>query len=229
MATNDYNGVPADTETVCAGTLLYRILPTTAPYAANSIYDPAIPLPVGDPLQGRFDPSDPTFGGYLYVAQSVEGAVAEGILRRRPVGVPPTVQKSWLTGPKSQGGKKLATMQLDEDLEIAALYGRHTAKLNLSATLLTGEDYSATRVIGSAVLTASPSARGMKYRCANHDDLTSLMLIGRGGAPVLTLVDEVDIFYDDAGRDLVLRVLRDEFGLSYHGTAGNRDFRSPRR
>lgn len=227
MATNDYLGVPADIETICAGTLLYRILPTNATWTANSLYDPDPPLPVGAQLQGRFDPVDRTLGGYLYVAQSVEGAVAEGVLRKKAVGDPPTVQKSWLIGPKSQDGKKLATMTLDEDLEVAALYGRHTARLNLSATLLTGEDYSATRLVGSAVLTATPAARGMKYRCANHDDLTSLMLIGRSGPPAITLIDEVDIFYDDVGRDLVVGVLHDEFGLSYHGPAGSNDYRSP--
>lgn len=227
MATNDYRGVPADIETICAGTVLYRILPTKAPYAANSIYDPDHPLPVGDQRQGRFDPVDRALGGYLYVAQSLEGAVAEGVLRKKAVGDPPVVQKSWLTGPASQDGKKLARMTLDEDIEVASLYGRHTARLNLSATLLTGGDYSATRVVGSAVLNATSTARGMKYRCANHDDLTSLMLIGRSGTPAITLIDEVDIFYDDAGRDLVLRVLHDEFGLSYHGPAGSHDYRSP--
>lgn len=227
MATNDYRGVPADIETICAGTVLYRILAANATYTSNSIYDPDHPLPVGDQEQGRFDPVDRTLGGYLYVAQSVEGVVAEGVLRRRAIGDPPIVQKSWLTGPKGQGGKKLATMTLDEGLEVASLYGRHTARLNLSATLLTGGDYSATRLVGSAVLNATPTARGMKYRCANHDDLTSLMLIGRSGTPAITLVDEVNIFYDDAGRDLVLRVLHDEFGLSYHGPAGVHDYRSP--
>ena len=79
MATNQYNESPADLETVPAGAVLYRILAANAGYAANS-FNPH-PRPLHDPDQGRFEPTDPALGGYLYVASTVAGAVAEGILR----------------------------------------------------------------------------------------------------------------------------------------------------
>lgn len=210
MATNVYNKAPADTETVKAGTTLYRILPLTAKYQPNS-YNTRPPRPIGDPTQGRFEPVDDTLGGYLYVAQSVAGAIAEGVLRGEEIRSP-IVRRIWLTG------KKLATMHLEEDIEVASLYGPSTAKLNLSGALLCSADYNLTRQTGSDILTATSRAQGLKYRCVNHDDLTSLMLISRTSSPRITVDEEVDIFFDTSGRKLVLETLKDEFGLSYTGT-----------
>ncbi|KLO27661.1 hypothetical protein ABW16_15530 [Mycolicibacter heraklionensis] len=58
----------------------------------------------------------------------------------------------------------------------------------------------------------------MRYRCRNHDNLTSLMLITRKEPALsLTLVDAVNIFFDQRGRDMVLAVLHAEFQLQYAG------------
>ena len=62
MATNRYNGRKAQLDGFAAGTVLYRILAADASYPSNS-YNPNT-RPLDDPKQGRFEPTDPTLGGY---------------------------------------------------------------------------------------------------------------------------------------------------------------------
>lgn len=61
MPTNEYNGLEADLEIIPAGTELYRINPTHAPWKANS-YNPKPPRALGDRRQGRFEPLDASLG-----------------------------------------------------------------------------------------------------------------------------------------------------------------------
>ncbi|PBC39574.1 hypothetical protein CJ179_36825 [Rhodococcus sp. ACS1] len=67
-----------------AGTTLHRISGTGSPHPPNSFNAKGIRA-LGDPLQGRFEPIGDSHGGYLYVALSLAGAVAEGILRDIPI------------------------------------------------------------------------------------------------------------------------------------------------
>src|ERR1700730_14286342 len=104
MASNQYNGAPADVDTVHSGTRLYRILRADATWKSNSFnMKPRTP---GDPEQGRFEPTDPKLGGYIYVADTLAGAVAEGVLRNRKVPKSGVVHRSWLIN------KKIAVMRL---------------------------------------------------------------------------------------------------------------------
>ena len=80
MASEQYNGRSPQTRLIPAGTELHRISGTATPYPPN-LFNRAAIRPLGDPLQGRFEPIDTSHGGYLYVALSLPGAVAEGILR----------------------------------------------------------------------------------------------------------------------------------------------------
>lgn len=139
MATNVYNGTAADLEPVTKGAKLYRIRAAGKSYAANA-FNPS-PKPLHDPEQGRFEPTHPALGGYLYVAPTLPGAVAEGILRNQPVPSSRLVPRAWLVH------KMLAVMTLDEDIAVAAIYGPHAAKLNLDASFLCDDSsaYSATR------------------------------------------------------------------------------------
>ncbi|WP_206033959.1 hypothetical protein [Rhodococcus sp. A14] len=82
--TERYNGRPPQTRVIPAGTGLHRISGTGSPYPPNSFNATGIRT-LGDPLQGRFEPIDDSHGGYLYVALSQAGAVAEGILRDIPI------------------------------------------------------------------------------------------------------------------------------------------------
>src|SRR5947209_1761751 len=146
MPTNRYNGRPADTEPLRRGTRLYRILRANATWDSNSFN--MNPLPLNDPDQGRFEPTDRKLGGYIYVADTVAGAVAEGVLRNRKIPKTGVVYRAWLIK------KKLAVMRLDDDVEVAAVYGAGATKLNLDASMLCcdRDGYSTTRKAGTQIL-----------------------------------------------------------------------------
>ena len=212
MPTNRYNGREADTEPVAAGTLLYRIMRADATWDANSFN--MDPLPLRDPDQGRFEPTDKNLGGYIYLADSVAGAVAEGVLRNKRIPASGLVQRAWLTN------KKIALLRLDDDVTVASVYGAGATKLNLDASLLCCgyRGYTRTRSVGTQILLKTGAAYGMRYPCRNHDRLTSLILITRAGAPPgLILEDQMDIFKDPRGRKLVFDALHDEWQLQYTG------------
>ncbi|MGO9153411.1 RES domain-containing protein [Mycobacterium sp.] len=212
MPTNRYNRRVADTEPVSAGTLLYRIMRADATWDANSFNMKTRPCP--DPDQGRFEPTDPKLGGYIYVADTVEGAVAEGVLRNKRIPESGLVQRAWLTN------KKIALLRLDDDVTVASVYGSGATKLNLDASLLCcgNRGYTRTRTTGTQILLKTAAAYGMRYPCRNHDRLTSLMLITRAGPPPgLVIEDEMDIFYDSRGSKLVFDALYNEWGLLYTG------------
>jgi RES domain len=212
MPTNRYNGRAADTEPVSAGTLLYRIMRADATWAANSFN--MNPLPLHDPDQGRFEPTDPKLGGYIYLADSVAGAVAEGVLRNKRIPNSGLVQRAWLTN------KKIALLRLDDDVTVASVYGSRATKLNLDASLLCCgyRGYTRTRTTGTQLLLKTATAYGMRYPCRNHDRLTSLMLITRADRPPrLAIEDEMDIFSDPRGRKLVFDALYNEWQLHYTG------------
>ncbi len=211
MATNRYNGREAQLDGFAAGTVLYRILAADPSYPSNS-YNPNT-RPLDDPKQGRFEPTDPTLGGYTYVAPTVAGAVVEGILRNQRILASGLVRRMWLIN------KKIVTLRLMEDVDVAALYGPHPAALNLDGSLLCGgrRSYSRCRIIGTQILLNTPQARGLQYDCRNNLALTSLMLITRGVAPKLEILSEHDILLDDEGRDQVLKTLHEVFHLQYAG------------
>lgn len=211
MPTNRYNGRKAEIERFTADTVLYRILPADATFKSNS-YNPA-PRPLDHPKQGRFEPADPALGGYTYVAPTVAGAVAEGILRNQRIPASGLVRRIWLTN------KKIATLRLLEDIEVAAVYGPYPAALNLDGSLLccSRRGYSRCRTTGTQILLNTPDARGLQYDCRNHLTLSSLMLITRGTAPKLDIISEHDVLHDAVGHALVLKTLHDEFRLQYTG------------
>lgn len=211
MPTNTYNGTAADLEPVAAGTRLYRIRSVPSPYAANS-FNPS-PKPLGDPLQGRFEPTDPALGGYLYAAPTVVGVIAEGILRNQ--NIPPTglIPRFWLSG------KALAVMTLNEDIPAAALHGSHAAKLNLDASFLccASSGYDQTRTTGTDILLNTSAARALAYPCRNCVSENALMLVSRSATPSITVDSEEEILKDAATVALVLDTLDQRFGLKYAG------------
>lgn len=211
MPTNTYNSTAADLEPVVAGTRLYRIRSVPSPYAANS-FNPS-PKPLGDPLQGRFDPTDPAVGGYLYVAPELRGVVAEGILRNQDIPATRLIPRFWLSG------KALAIMTLDDDITAAAVYGSHAAKLNLDASFLCcpSTGYDQTRTTGTDILLSTPAARALAYPCRNCESATALMLVSRSATPSITVNSEKEILKDAATAALVLDMLDRHFGLKYAG------------
>ena len=211
MATNRYNGRKATLESFTAGAVFYRILPADATYTSDS-YNPT-PRPLDDPKQGRFEPADPSLGGYTYVSPSVAGAIAEGILRNQRIPASGLARRIWLIN------KKIATLRLLDDINVAAVYGEHTAALNLDGALLCcgRRGYTRCRQTGTDILLKTPEARGLQYDCRNNLALTSLVLITRGSAPKMEIVSEYDVLLDEEGRSQVLETLDDVFHLKYAG------------
>jgi len=211
VPTNRYNGKPASLETISAGTTLYRIYPSTATYAANS-FNPT-PRALGDPRQGRFEPVDAALGGYLYAAPSLAGAVAEGILRNVAIPRSGLVRRAWLVD------KRLAVLELLQDVPVASVHGPHAARLNLDSGLLCCDwkGYSRTRRVGTRILLKSPDAQGIRYRCRNNDDETSLMFVDRGAVVKIAVRNQWHILADAKGRKLVLDTLDHHLGLGYTG------------
>ena len=212
MPTNRYNGRPADTEPIYANTTLVRIMRADATWDPNS-FNPS-PRPVGDPDQGRFEPTDPGLGGYIYLADDAVGAVAEGVLRNQRIPKSGLVRRSWLVN------KKIVRLELLDDVAVASVYGAGAGKLDLDASFLCcgHRGYSRTRQTGTEILLNTPAAQGIRYPCRNHGDLTSLMLIdGRPSTPRLSVSDERDIFTDPDGRAEVLDILDKVWGLHYTG------------
>ncbi|WP_336882484.1 hypothetical protein [Rhodococcus globerulus] len=80
MSRERYNGRAPQLRVVPAWTELHRISGTASPYPPNSFNSTGIRA-LGDPVRGRFEPID---GGYLYVALSLAGAVAERHPLRHP-------------------------------------------------------------------------------------------------------------------------------------------------
>lgn len=80
--------------------------------------------------------------------------VAEGILRNMEIPPSRLARRVWLKS------KKLAILRLNDDIEVAALYGRHTAKLNLDTSFLCCDSsaHSRTRLTATAVLLHTPAA-----------------------------------------------------------------------
>jgi hypothetical protein len=211
VPTNRYNGNPPELEKIPAGTRLYRIYPADATYAANS-FNPK-PRRLGHPKQGRFEPTIRTLGGYLYASPSLAGAVAEGILRNVNIPASGIVRRSWLLN------KHIAYLDVHEDIEVASLYGPHTASLNLDSSFLCCDwaGYSETRRVGTKILRRTPAARGIRYRCRSNDNETSLMLVERGNLPNISVHCERDVFFDPKGRQLILDTLDRDFKLRYVG------------
>ncbi|RZL71134.1 MAG: RES domain-containing protein [Rhodococcus sp. (in: high G+C Gram-positive bacteria)] len=175
MSSERYNGRPPQTRMIPAGTTLHRISGTGSPYPPNSFNARGIRA-LGDPLQGRFEPIDDSHGGYLYVALSLAGAVAEGILRDIPIPRSGIVRRTRLAG------KTHTRMVLGRDITVASLLDGDLRSLNLSGTLV-GCDrgaYTWSRTTCHQILGADPHTDGVIYRCRNNPAELALMLLDRG-------------------------------------------------
>jgi hypothetical protein len=110
------------------------------------------------------------------------------------------VHRNWLKD------RKLAVLQLGEDVEIAAMYGRHAAKLNLDASFLCCDSsgYSRTRLTASAVLLNPPARPRDPLPLPHHEQQTALVLISRSAPPTVMTSRELHILNDTEARDLIL-------------------------
>ncbi|MFC0452272.1 RES family NAD+ phosphorylase [Rhodococcus jostii] len=217
--TERYNGRPPQTRVIPAGTTLHRISGTGSPYPPNSFNAKGIRA-LGDPLQGRFEPIDDSHGGYLYVALSLAGAVAEGILRDIPIPRSGIVRRTRLAG------KTHTRMVLGRDITVASLLDGDLRSLNLSGTLV-GCDRSAytwSRTTCHQILGADPSVDGVIYRCRNNPAELALMLLDRGAldSAALPIAESNDVLTDPGTCDEVVKVLDEVHHLKYVGAGSAR-------
>jgi hypothetical protein len=136
-----------------------RIAGAGSPYPPSSFNSSGMRV-LGDPLQGRrFEPIDASRGGYLYVALSLVGAIAEGILRNIPIPWSGMVRR---TAARRLAGKTHTRMILNRDITVASLLDGDLRSLNLSGTLV-GCDrgaYTWSRTTRHQVLDADQEADG---------------------------------------------------------------------
>ncbi|WP_235214808.1 hypothetical protein [Rhodococcus opacus] len=223
-----YNGAPAHTDILSAGTELWRIHRTDSPFPPNSFNSAAI-APLEDalaintrtmriPRQGRFDPvHDPRVcpggslvGGYLYVGLSVGAVVAEGILRGTDI------PKTGMLSDTALAEVSLTRMIAGEDITVAVLdtqAGLAAINQDGSLTGCTWRDYRDSRITCTNILVGTPVAAGVRYRCRHGQDERAVMLVERGTPPDITIDATGDLADRGWARGLVIDSLLDDFGL----------------
>lgn len=224
-----YNGAPAHTDVIPAGTVLWRVQRTDSEYPANSFNLTGI-APLKDgltvntrkehvPRQGRFEPvHDETIcpggkglGGYVYLGLSVGAVVAEGIIRSTDI------PKTGLLGFGAIAEASITRMTLGEDVVIAVLDTQEgLAAINQDGSLTgcTWRDYRESRIRCTEILVGTPAAHGVRYPCRHGKDERAVMLVDRGGPFVLDISDSSDLAEPGWGQDVVAGALHERFGLS---------------
>ena len=122
------------------------------------------------------------------------GVIPFVILRRDP---PLGTGSARLAGRQATG-----RLELLQDVPVASVHGPHAARLNLDSGLLCCDwkGYSRTRRVGTRILLKSPDAQGIRYRCRNNDDETSLMFVDRGAVVKIAVRNRWHILADAKGR-----------------------------
>jgi hypothetical protein len=223
-----YNGASAHTDTIAAGTPLWRIHRTDSPFPPNSFNSTGI-APLEDgltvnlrtqrvPRQGRFDPvHDDTvcpggarLGGYLYAGMSVGAVVAEGILRGTDI------PKTGMLTHTALAEVSLTRMIAGQDITVAVLDTQAgLAAINQDASLAgcTWRDYRDSRITCTNILAGTPAAAGVRYRCRHGQDERAVMLVERGAPPTIAIDATGSLADRGWARAQVLDSLLDDFGL----------------
>lgn len=216
MRQETYNGHPPQARIIRAGTEFHRISGTGSAFAPNS-FNHSTPKPLGDEYQGRFEPVDTTHGGYLYVADTLTGAVAEGILRESHLPKGAILRRNLLRG------KTYTVMVLERNIEVAELMDGGLPMLGLSATIsaCSREDYSWSRSTCHEILAVGAHVDGVVYRCRHHGGSTALMLLDRHDldSADLRIVSSHDILSHPDTLAAIAKVAAEDFHLSYVGGA----------
>lgn len=224
-----YNGAPAHTDVIPAGTELWRVHRTDSTHPANSFNLTGIaplvnalgidPRKERLPRQGRFDPvhdesicpGGKGLGGYVYLGLSVGAVVAEGIIRGADI------PKTRLLGFGTIAEASITRMTLGEDLVIAVFDTQEgLTAINQDGSLVgcTWRDYRDSRITCTDILVATSDAYGVRYPCRHGKDERAVMLVDRGRPLVLDIVDSSDLAAPGWGQDIVADALHERFGLS---------------
>jgi hypothetical protein len=226
-----YNGGPAHTVILPEGTELWRVHRSDSGHPANSFNSTGIaPLvdasgfdvrrSVGFPSQGRFDPvHDETVcaggsrvGGYLYMGLSVNAVVAEGILRGTDI------PRSKLLSFATVAELSITKMKLGQHVSVVSLdtqVGLNAINQDASLVACSWRDYRESRMSCTDILVANPDTFGVRYPCRHGTDERAVMLVDRGTALAVDIVDSSDLSAPGWGLTLVRDALVSGFGLDF--------------
>jgi hypothetical protein len=152
---------------IAAGTILWRL--HTDAFRPNE-FNPTVPVPFAG---GRFDCTDGSFS-YLYAASDTIAAVAETLLRDRPLRGHHFVLAKKLTG------RRLSKLILQRQMHVVKLHGsgltavRQTAELTSSGP----DDYTATRAWATALRSDARAANGFEWRPRHDNDRLAYIFFG---------------------------------------------------
>jgi hypothetical protein len=145
---------------------------------------------------GRFD-SIGGVPGVLYAADSIEGAVAEVLLRD----VPLADEKARAIPLRQVLGRVLSVLTVTRPLKIAAVHGAASAAIGEGLWLSKSEpcDYPLTREWAAAIREREPKVAGLVWRARHDEDRLAYALYENRAGGALTCVRSVPI---DAGAGL---------------------------
>ncbi|PCK23232.1 RES family NAD+ phosphorylase [Rhodococcus qingshengii] len=118
--------------------------------------------------------------GTVYCSPTLDGAVAEGILRAKKI------PASRIIAAVQVDGRALVRWQLHVDLDVAALRDPHLRKIGLTSSIhsCTRRDYGWSRRVAHAILARNPHVHGLAYPCRNDTHSTALLLVQRPQGPL---------------------------------------------
>lgn len=197
--------MPAEESLKC-GTRLWRIHRADIDPAAFTFSSP------GAYSGGRFDPLDPEVG-HLYAADTLQGAVAETILRDMPL-----IGAGERIVPFARvAGRTVSILELQRDLRLVALHGPHAAVIGqgLWLTKCDACDYPLTREWARALRTCAQERAGLVWRARFDEDRLSLVLYSDRAEDALQVVRTLPID-QGPGLEAVRRVLLDHGAVIEH-------------
>ncbi|GAA4474291.1 hypothetical protein GCM10023094_09620 [Rhodococcus olei] len=146
--------------------------------------------------------------------------VAEGILRSADI------PKSGILSAAALIELSLTRMVLQHEVTVAVLdtqAGLAAINQDTSLTGRTWREYGSSRATCTAILVGTPTAQGVLYRCRNGFDERSLLLVERGHAPEIKVVDTGELRRPGWARDLVEESLSADFGVVLDAPDGPAD------
>ncbi len=185
------------TSTLSVGTRLWRIHSRSRPPAEFAATVPTAAR------GGRFDSPDGSYG-VLYVSDSLEGAVAEVLLRDIPL-----VDYGARAIPvRAVQDKTLSVLETVRELEVVMLHGAGASAVGQGLWLTKSDsaDYSLTRAWGAAIRLVAPTGAGFEWRARHDEDRLAFVLFGDLAEDALRVRDSLELA-DEAGLEAVRKVL----------------------
>ena len=191
--------VTCNVEMVRTGQRLYRVH-SARPDRGPLVLNPT--APASAPKGGRFDCLN-GLPHYTYMSESYVGAIAETFCRDLELDGPPAVLNA-----RRFESYRISVLEVTEPIPVAALFGMNLTAIGANKRLVSGPpvEYDVTRQWGAAVLSGTPSARGLKYSSRIASLPFNYMLTGQTELHTMQ-VEETHELLVGTGRDWIEAVL----------------------